>query len=99
MIAALCPNNLNNNARQMVLLLGNIMMSGGGGFFLASSSAVFLNSLFGRTTATPAPGRGDAGCLSWTTAPHIAHAIEANSFSAKVQVLHRQRLREEEAMV
>ena len=32
-------------------------------------------------------------------APHIAHAIAAHSFLAKVQVLHPQRLREEEAMV
>ena len=38
---------------------------------------------------------GDAGRLARTAAPHIVHAVEASSFLAKVQVLHRQRLREE----
>ncbi len=74
-----------------------IAMSGGGGFFWASL-AVFLHSLLGHTTA-PAPVTGDAGRLSWTTAPHIAYAAAAHSFLAKVQVLHRQRLWEEKAMV
>jgi hypothetical protein len=61
--------------------------------------AVYLDSLLGHTMATPAPGTGNAGRLSWTTAPHIAHAVAAHSFSAKVQVLHHQWLQEEEAMV
>ncbi len=74
-----------------------IAMSGAGGFFWASL-AVFLHSLLGRTMA-PVPVTGDAGRLSWTTAPHITQAIAAHLFLAKVQVLHCQRLREEEAMV
>ncbi len=74
-----------------------IPTSGGGGFILAS--AVILDSLLGHTTATPAPGTGDAGRLSWTTVLHITHTVAAHLFLAKVQVLHGQWLREEEAMV
>ena len=95
LITTLRPNNLHNNARWMVRLLGNRDVRGRRTFFV-SSSAASLNSLLGRTAATPAPpAQGDAGRLACAMAPHIAHAAEVSSFLAKVQVLHRQRLREE----
>ena len=58
----------------------------------------FLDSLLGRTMAM-APGTGDAGRFPRTTVPHIVHAVICHGFSAKLQVLHYQKLGKEEAIL
>ena len=60
---------------------------------MASSS----RSLWWCSTCTFA--ENELASTACTMCGTIAHAVEANSFSAKVQVLHHQRLQEEEAMV
>jgi len=71
--------------------------SWGGGFIFAS--AAFLDTLLGLLATAMEAGMGDAGRLALTAALHIRHSTSAQVFSANRQVLHCQRLPEEEAMV